>query len=396
MMVAQKSFRRSTPPRAPFRGLGSGPLGQPYLTVARVPAKRVGVPNARSTKCEGPSPATLEGCPHALGESGSKDSARPIRRAASNDVVLFLVGPTGVGTSVLALALAKKIGGEIVSCDSMQVYRGMNVGTDKASKAIQKKIPHHMIDLVGPSRPFNAAFYRIKALCAICGILRRKKVPIVVGGTGLYFRALLDGLFEGPGTDNRFRERLEKQARARGSQYLYQRLLRLDPAAAAKIHPNNTRKVIRALEVCHLARKPVSSLQKQGEGPRTCPYPFLIFGADMSREQLYRQINERVDTMFKRGLKEEVRRLCARGLQKNTTAVQAIGYKELIECLKGRCDEARAKELIARNSRRFAKRQFTWFKRDARIQWLKVDEAKDRMKAVKTILESLPDYRSGS
>ncbi len=310
---------------------------------------------------------------------------KPIVR---NGKVIFLVGPTAVGKSAIAMALVKKIGGEIVSCDSMQVYKGMDIGTAKPGKALLRRVPHHLVDVVGPSRAFNVAVYRKKALSAIKGILRRKKVPIVVGGTGLYFKALLDGLFEGPGSDDAVRAKLAQEAKTRGSRWLHTELAKVDSEAAGKIHPNNARKLIRALEVYRSTRKPISQWQAQwtrgNMGTRSqfqnrnCvmspyfPYPFLVIGLEMERAELYRQVDRRVVRMFKRGLKREVEQLVKKGLRKNKVACQAIGYKEVLDWLDGQYDQRRAMELVQRNSRRFAKRQFTWFKKDTRITWMQV------------------------
>ncbi len=318
---------------------------------------------------------------------------------SNNPFVLFLVGPTAVGKSDIAVALAKKIGGEIVSCDSMQVYRGMDIGTAKPSRAVQRRVPHHLIDIVRPDKSFNVSLYRAKAMRVLRDILRRKKIPIVVGGTGLYFKALLDGLFEGPGADNKYRAMLEREVEKKGSPWLYDELYRVDPEAAKKVHPNNVRRVIRALEVHHLAGKTMSELQREcspswpsparGEGTNHFPYPFLAIGLEMDRPELYRRVDKRVIRMFRQGLKKEVQRLLAQGLGKNEIAAQAIGYKEIIGWLNGAYDRKTALALVQRNSRRFAKRQYTWFKKDARIHWIKVEQNARRAEIVEVIARLL-------
>ncbi len=316
-----------------------------------------------------------------------------------NPFVLFLVGPTAVGKSDIAVALAKKIGGEIISCDSMQVYRGMDIGTAKPSRAVQRRVPHHLIDIVRPAKSFNVSLFRAKAMRVLRAIVRRKKVPIVVGGTGLYFKTLLDGLFEGPGADEEIRTALERQVESKGNRWLYDKLCRIDPDAAKKIHPNNVRRVIRALEVQHIAGKTMSELQAppswpspaRGEGTVSFPYRFLAVGLEMDRAELYRRVDRRVTQMFRKGLKREVRGLLAQGLDKNEIAAQAIGYKEVIGWLNGAYDRKTAVELVQRNSRRFAKRQYTWFKKDARIHWIRVGEETRSNDVVAVILSKAKD-----
>ena len=283
--------------------------------------------------------------------------------------LICIVGPTAVGKTEIASQLAQHLDAEIVSLDSRQIYREMDIGTAKPTPDQRQAVPHHLIDCVDVDQPFSVAEYQRLADRAIEEIRGRGKWTMAVGGAGLYFRGLIDGLFDGPGADAEIRAKLQREADEHGNVALHERLRRCDPEAANRVHPNNLVRVIRALEIYELTGKPISAFQAQWKmnEPR---YPFRAFGLNMPREVLYRRIEERVDQMVEIGLIEEVKRLLGQGYPRNCVAMQSFGYKELIDYLDGvhTFDEAIA--LLKQNTRRFAKRQLTWFRNDPRIEWL--------------------------
>lgn len=279
--------------------------------------------------------------------------------------LFFLVGPTASGKTALSLKLAEMLNAEIISCDSMCVYKGMDILTSKPAGKERKRIRHHLIDIISPVEEFSVAEYRKLALEAVEDILGRAKTPLFVGGSGLYVKAIVDGLFPSGKKDEVFRVKQEKLAKKYGRMYLYNKLKRIDPSAAAKIHPNNLRRVIRGLEIYHTERKRPSELKKQ---TRPAVYPTKIFGLKPDRDTLYRSIENRVEEMFKKGIVREVRRLSSMRL--SVTAQGALGYKEVLGYLKGDYSLEGAKELLKQNTRRFAKRQMTWFRAEHRIEWL--------------------------
>ncbi|WP_027356464.1 tRNA (adenosine(37)-N6)-dimethylallyltransferase MiaA [Desulfofundulus thermocisternus] len=285
--------------------------------------------------------------------------------------LLVLVGPTAVGKTAVSVEVALKLGGEIVSADSMLVYRYMNIGTAKPTMEERRGIPHYMIDIIDPDESYSVALYQAQARQHIREIWERGKLPLLVGGTGLYIRSVIEPYhFTGAGVDEHFRSQLLKEAREKGAQALYQRLVEVDPETAAKVHPNNLKRVIRALEVYHLTGHPMSSaLRQKGDGP---PYNTLIIGLTMDRQRLYQRIEARVEQMLEMGLVDEVRSLLKRGYSPYLTSMQGLGYKEIIAYLRGLSTIEEAIYLLKRNTRRFAKRQFTWFKRDPRINWINI------------------------
>jgi tRNA dimethylallyltransferase len=293
-------------------------------------------------------------------------------------LIIFIVGPTGVGKSEIAAALAKRINGEIVSCDSMQVYKGMDIVTSKPSAAIRKKTKHHLIGIVSPFREYDVSRFRKGALKAVQGIIKRRKVPLLVGGTGLYMSILINGIFELKVEDRAIRERLYKEAAARGSSYLYKRLQKVDPAAADKIHPHDAKRIIRALEVFIGTGKPISHWQKQRRG-LGAEHDVRIFCLNRKKGKLYKRIDERVEKMFKAGLEKEAKDLLKSKLSR--TAAYAIGLKELKGYFDGAYDLEEAKRQMKLNTRRYAKRQLTWFRKDKRIKWLDVGD-KEKPSAV--------------
>ena len=283
--------------------------------------------------------------------------------------LICIVGPTAVGKTEIAIQLAQHLDAEIVSLDSRQIYRGMDIGTAKPTLDQRGAVPHHLIDCVGVDQPFSVAEYQRLADTAIAEIRERGKPAMAVGGAGLYFRGIIDGLFDGPGADAEIRSKLQREADEHGNVALHERLRRCDPETADRVHPNNRVRVIRALEVYELTGKPISVLQGQWKTnePR---YPFRAFGLNIPRETLYQRIEERVDRMVEAGLIEEVKGLLDQGYPRNCVAMQSFGYKELIDYLDRNRTLHEAITLLKQNTRRFAKRQLTWFRNDPRIEWL--------------------------
>jgi tRNA dimethylallyltransferase len=305
--------------------------------------------------------------------------------------VIAVVGPTGAGKSDAAEELAVRLDGEIVSADSMQVYRGMDIGTAKQPPAA-RRVAHHCLDLVDPGAPYSAALFQRDARDAIDGIAARHALPIVVGGTGLYVRAALDELDFPPGDGaSPTRAALQAELASRGPEALYELLVERDPAAAALIHRNNTRRILRALEV--LEDDGASYADTRDRFAERRPhYPTSFIGLDVDRDALYTRIDRRVDAMLAAGLLAEVARLLDGGYRTALTAAQAIGYKELVPVIDGSGDLASAVAAIKQASRRYAKRQLTWFRADPRVRWLDVThlspaQAADAMIA---LLESEP------
>lgn len=294
-----------------------------------------------------------------------------VKKPKARKRIIFLVGPTAVGKTAVAVKLAKKINAEIISCDSMQIYQGMDVISSKPGAILRKKIKHHLISVLPSSREYNVSKYRKEAIRCLQEIIGKGKAPVFCGGTGLYLSALVDGIFKGIPANAELRKKLYQQSKKYGRNYLYKKLKRVDSKAAEKIHPNDTRRVIRALEVFTDSGRPISGLQKERAG-LSADYDLKIFCLNLEREALYQRINSRVDRMIKDGLLNEVKSLLARKL--SATSRYAIGIKELDGYFKGKYGLEEAKELIKRNSRRYAKRQLTWFRKDKRIEWINIKD----------------------
>lgn len=284
-------------------------------------------------------------------------------------MIVFLVGPTAIGKTEVAAILAKKMNTEIVSCDSMQVYRGMDILTSKPAPALRKEAKHHLIDILSPAQEYNVSRYCKEAGKKIREILAKGRVPLVVGGTGLYMSMLIDGIFQVKSEDKGLRLKLTQEAKKHGSPYLYKKLKKVDPQAAFKIHPNDAKRIIRALEVFLSTGKQISRLQKDRKG-LSQDHDLKIFCLDMERDKLYRRIEARVDKMFKAGLVAEVKKLLKLRLSK--TSRWAIGIREIKGYLEGLYDLEEAKRQMKRNSCLYAKRQLTWFRKDKRIKWIEV------------------------
>lgn len=285
-------------------------------------------------------------------------------------VVVVIVGPTAVGKTELALTVAKQIGAEIISADSMQLYRGMDIGTAKPSSYEQKIIPHHLIDVVNPDQKFTVADYVELADAKIAEIVIRGRIPLVTGGTGLYINALIDGfLFPDPGANSEIRKQLQHQGKENPDS-LHKQLSIIDPESATRLHPNDHRRIIRALEVYQTTGKTMTELQGK-MADKESKYQPLFIGLNRERASLYQRIEDRVDQMIQLGLIREVTDLLIK-YPKQPTALQAIGYKEIALFLKGYLTIEEAIYVLKRDTRRYAKRQLSWFRRDQRIHWYDV------------------------
>ena len=306
--------------------------------------------------------------------------------AENRQKLLVVLGPTATGKTALAIRLAQQLGGEIVSADSMQIYRGLDVGTAKATPAERAAVPHHLIDICDPQQSFSVADYVACAKEAVAGIAARGRLPIVAGGTGLYLSSLLDGLsFAAEPQDDGIRARLAQEAEALGEQAMYDRLARLDPQSAAATHPHNRKRVLRALELYEKTGRTMSE-QRAVSRPAQRPYDALLLGLDLPRPELYARIDARVQAMMAAGLMEEARRVYAHR-DSWKTAAQAISYKELFPAIEGSADEATCVEKLCQATRNYAKRQLTWFRRMEGVQWLNA-AAPQPEGAVQTFLHS--------
>lgn len=298
-------------------------------------------------------------------------------------VVLALVGPTGSGKTQTAIHICKQLNAEIVSMDSMQIYRGMDIGTAKPTKEELASAPHHMIDIADPNELFTVSMYREMAFKVIDDILARGKTPLLVGGTGLYLQAISYDMSLGEnGANEALRAELNQiAAKPNGPVMLHERLRKVDPLSAEKLHPNDIRRVIRAIEIYETSGETKSDQTNQQR--REGPYHVLVYGLSMPREQMYARINDRVDEMIRDGLVEEVKSLLAQGIhpRKEGGAMQAIGYKEIVSALHGDYSLEQAIALIKQGSRRYAKRQWTWFRHDPRTKWFDWSEyeSKDQL-----------------
>ena len=306
--------------------------------------------------------------------------------------LIILTGPTAVGKTQLSVALAKAVGGEIISADSMQVYRGMDIGSAKISQKEMEGVPHHLIDVLDPREECNVVRFQSMAMEAMEQIYAREHIPVIVGGTGFYIQALLYGIdFTQPeeeGKEGGYRKSLERLAEEKGSQYLYDLLKEQDPEYAAENHPNNQKRVIRALEYIHLTGRTFSSYNQE-QRERESSYRSVYFVLTMDREQLYERINLRVDQMLAQGLLAEVEKLQAMGCRKGMTSMQGLGYKEMLDYLEGKLTFEQAAELLKRDTRRFAKRQLTWFRRERDVIWLEKEKYASQEELLKEMLERI-------
>jgi tRNA dimethylallyltransferase len=283
-------------------------------------------------------------------------------------LLVVVLGPTASGKTALSVVLAERFHGEVVNCDSVATYREFEIGTAKPSPAERARAPHHLLDIVDPTGYITAGEYARLARQALAEIKSRRSLPIVVGGTGLYLRALLDGLFPGPQRSEELRERLRQRAERKGVDHLHRLLRRLDPDAAAKIHANDIPKLIRAIEVCLASRRKMTELWKQGRDPLT-GFRILRLGLNPGRDALYARINQRAEQMFEAGLVDETRRL----VEKYGGAARplaSLGYKQAVQVLSGEIDLKTAVQAAQQAHRNYAKRQMTWFRREPEVTWL--------------------------
>lgn len=305
--------------------------------------------------------------------------------------VLVLVGPTAVGKSALALHVAELLNTEIISADSAQVYRKLDLGTAKPSPVEQVRIRHHLIDMVDPDEPYSVADYKRDAEIVIRNLRQAGKLPFMVGGTGLYVRAVLESYaFGSKGADDGFRQAFEQLAEEKGLPALYARLKAVDPKAASKIHPNDRRRIIRALEVFKLEGKPISE-QTAKTLDSEPPYKPIYFGLNTDRELLYRKIENRVERMMAEGFLQEVEALYREGYDKNNPGMQILGYRQLLAYLKGDCSIDEAVAEIKKQTRNLAKRQLTWFRRERGIEWLEIEEGHSLFNLAEIICKKVKD-----
>ncbi|MBI2618506.1 MAG: tRNA (adenosine(37)-N6)-dimethylallyltransferase MiaA [Ignavibacteriales bacterium] len=300
--------------------------------------------------------------------------------------LLAIVGPTASGKTPLSLYLAEILGAEIVSADSRQIYKYLDIGTAKPSREDIRRVKHHFIDLLDPGEEYSAGRYGKEARAEVRTLLQKGKETILVGGSGLYVKALVDGLFDGPGRDDEIRKRLEAEMRREGMANLLEKLRAVDPVTAdAMTRESKARRIIRALEVHAITGKPISQFHREQE--TRAPFDTLFYGLNWERGELYRLIEERVDRMIREGLIEEVQDLKMKGFGPHLNSLQTVGYKEVFSFLNGEISRQDAVDLIKQNTRRFAKRQLTWFKADKRIRWIPMESLSSLSSVAQTIAE---------
>ena len=304
--------------------------------------------------------------------------------------LIVLVGPTAIGKTELSLTLAKEFGCEIVSMDSMQIYKYMDIGTAKPTQEERGIVPHHLVDFVDPADDYNVSRFVSDARSSIEKIQSHDKLPMIVGGTGLYLRGLLEGIFEMATVPGHIRERLEETAQERGLQYLFEKLTEYDPETAGRLHPNDHQRIMRALEIYHTTGIPWSShlkeQQKQKEESKGS-FKTVKIGLHRDREILYERINRRVDIMVEQGLLNEVENLLSMGYTPELNSMQSLGYKHMVNYIDSTWNWEEALRLLARDTRHYAKRQLTWFRRDSEIQWFEPDETEHIAAVIKNFLE---------
>ncbi len=303
--------------------------------------------------------------------------------------LIILTGPTAVGKTALSIGLAKAVNGEIISADSMQVYKKMDIGTAKITAAEMQGVKHHLIDILDPSEDFNVVLFKEYALKAMEDIYSQGRIPIVVGGTGFYIQALLYDIdFEENDNDMSYREELQNLASLHGNNYIHDMLGKVDPESAEKIHANNVKRVIRALEFYKKTGTKISE-HNETESQKKSPYNFEYFVLCDDRAKLYDKIDRRIDIMLEDGLVDEVRGLVAEGYDRSLVSMQGLGYKEIIDYLQGRCSFDEAVYTLKRDTRHFAKRQITWFKREKHVTWVNKNEYESEADILEYMLERL-------
>lgn len=303
--------------------------------------------------------------------------------------LIILTGPTSVGKTSLSISLAKAVDGEIISADSMQVYKYMDIGTAKVTKEEMGEVPHYLISEFEPDEEFSVVKFQQYARKYIKSIHERNKIPILVGGTGFYIQAVLYDIdFEANTSDSSYRNELEQLAAYKGSEYLHELLKDVDPESGIAIHPNNTKRIIRALEYIKQTGEPIS-VHNEEQRKKESPYDYKYFVLNIDRNKLYDRINHRVNIMIENGLIDEVKRLIDMGYTKNMVSMQGLGYKEMIEYLEGECTLDEAIEKLKRDTRHYAKRQLTWFNREKDIVWVDKDRFSNESVIIEYLLENL-------
>lgn len=305
--------------------------------------------------------------------------------------LVVLTGPTAVGKTAVSISFAKAIQGEIISADSMQVYRGMDIGSAKIKEEEMRGVPHHLLDILEPEETFNVMIFQKLAKEKIGEIYDRGHIPILTGGTGFYIQSVLYDIAFTEETDGSVRERLEREAKERGAEYLHEKLAALDPVTAENIHANNVKRVIRALEFYELNGYPLS-LHNERERQKNSPYLFRYYVLNEPREILYERIERRVDAMVKEGLLEEVKALKERGCTRDMVSMQGLGYKEILDYLSGVCTLEEAAWTIKKETRHFAKRQLTWFRREKEVTWVEKEKFEDGQALLDFLIEDFEKY----
>ena len=309
--------------------------------------------------------------------------------------LVAIVGPTATGKSALGIALAERLGGEIVACDSTAVYRGFDIGTDKVPAADQRGIPHHMVDVADPLEEYSAARYAREAADVIRDITRRGRQPILVGGTGLYYRALVRGFFPGPGRDTALRTRLEAVAAKRGSERLHRWLSRVDPASAVRVQPRDLKRIIRALEVYLLTGRPLTEHFADTASPLP-EYDVITFSLAIPSEQTAERVARRVDAQFDRGLIDEIRTLLASGVPESAHPFSGLVYRQALEYLEGVRSEPDTRALIVRENRKYARRQLIWFRKEPNLRWIyAAGEREETLEEVARVLAAMENFPDG-
>ena len=301
--------------------------------------------------------------------------------------IIVIVGPTAVGKTYISVELAKKLNTEIISADSMQIYKGMNIGTAKITEEEKQGIIHHMIDIINPDEEYSVSEFKYDAEKIIDRLLSENRIPIIVGGSGLYVNSLIYDLdFGNTKSNKKLREYYTYYYKEHGEDALYDKLLKIDPVAAEKIHKNNIKRIIRALEVYDITGVKFSELNTDIR-KKSNKYDCILIGLSMERKVLYERINQRVDEMLSNGLVDEVSSLINKGYGKNLVSMRGIGYKEIIEYLEGNTDYEEAVNTLKQNTRRFAKRQYTWFLKDENVKWFSMDNPSEIDKTLDSIVE---------
>lgn len=299
--------------------------------------------------------------------------------------IILICGPTAIGKTSVAIDVAERVGGEIVGADSMQIYRYMDIGTAKPTAEEKRRVRHHMIDIALPDEPYDAARFSRESRAAVDAILARRRMPVIAGGTGFYIKALLYGLCDAVPEEEAVRHRLREEAALSGGMSLYRRLETCDPEAAGKIHPNDTYRIVRALAVYQTSGMPMSEYRRR-HGFSDAPYTVLKIGLFMDRQALYARIEQRVEEMVRQGLQDEVKQLLATGYHKSLRPMQALGYRHMAAFITGEADWDATIATLKRDTRQYAKRQLTWFRKDPEIQWFEPERGEDIVACARAFL----------